>query len=78
MIEVIGELPAKHERVNDYEPKEPTADELKLAGVTLNGANDTSVALTCDHCGQWWAPLWARGQKPPDGYWICPNARKVE
>jgi hypothetical protein len=74
-IERIGtDTKAKHDPVNDYEPKEPTAEELKLAGVTLVGADDTGLLyLTCDRCGESYFPVIDR-KAPFPGYWICPNA----
>jgi hypothetical protein len=74
-IEVIetGAKP-KHAPVNNYEPKEPTAEELKLAGVTLVGDDDTGqLYLTCDRCGETYFPVIYR-PAPSPGYWICPNA----
>jgi hypothetical protein len=73
-IEVIetGEKP-KHDPVNDYEPKAPTAEELKLAGVTLVADDGSMLYLTCDHCGEVYFPVIDR-RTPFPGYWICPNA----
>jgi hypothetical protein len=57
-IEVIetGAKP-KHAPVNNYEPKEPTAEELKLSGVTLVGDDGSMLYLTCDHCGEAYFPV---------------------
>lgn len=73
-IRPIGDAPPKHDPVSDHEPTEPTADELKRAGVTLLNADSALVYLRCDHCGmQWAAPKMAAPAS-----WICPNTRDSE
>jgi hypothetical protein len=66
---VFQREPKTHDRPNDYEPKEPTAEELKRAGVTLIGVDSSLVYMRCDVCEQSWAaPL-------SPIYYVCPNAR---
>jgi hypothetical protein len=74
-LELIGDAPAKHEPVNDYEPKEPTAEELKLAGVTLLHTDSALIYLRCDQCGNQWATTYDNW---PVSAWSCPNARSSE
>jgi hypothetical protein len=73
-IEAIGDAAPKHDRVNDYEPKAPTAEELKLAGVTLLAEDPSLVYLQCDHCEM----QWAGPKKAAPASWICPNVSGAE
>jgi hypothetical protein len=77
-ITTIGDAPPKHERVNDYEPKEPTAEELKLAGVTLVGLDPALIYLKCDRCGDQWATTRPDRTKTKYPYWICQNVVGAE
>ena len=76
------EAPAKHEPFSDYKPKDITAEELKLAGVTILGEQDSMLILQCDICGS----IWHIGdwpdckeclKEPPPShiqpYWQCIN-----
>jgi hypothetical protein len=74
-LELVGAVPPKHEPVNDYEPKEPSVEELKLARVTLLHIDSALIYLRCDQCGSQWATPY-RGW--PHVAWSCPNARSPE
>jgi hypothetical protein len=77
-IEAIGEAPRRHDRASDYEPTEPTAEELKRAGVTLVGSDPALIYLKCDNCGNQWATTRPDRTESGFAYWICPNALDAE
>lgn len=68
-MEGIGE---PHEPFSDYEPKEPTAEELKLAGVTILDESGSMLWLKCDVCN--W--IWGVGSPKTTRYWVCPQDLK--
>jgi hypothetical protein len=72
---MIGGGPPKHDRVSDYEPAEPNAEELKRASVTLIGFDPSLIYLKCDACGNQWATMRPDQAETKNPYWICTNAR---
>ena len=78
-IEIIGSEP--HEPFSNHIPAEPSAEELKLAGVTIVGEENSMLGLRCDVCSRIWCvvnwPECKERLKEPSyikPYWQCVSA----